>query len=139
MQHGEAFAFELLPCIARELARQHRSAKWLMPAERQCHRHDGGFDFLRLVFRVLRVAPPCGFDKGDGHAQRAVCAAAFEHVVEVVLVAIAILPGDFRRRSRGSRAFVIKIEPVALGHVREDAPDERLEDIANDLAPTMRQ
>ncbi len=89
---------------------------------------------------MFGISPPGRFDKGCGHSACLLGAAAFQNVVEIVFVAVAILPRYFGLAAPGfARSLEIQIEVVPLRNIVKNIADENLKTIPDDLAPAMRE
>ena len=87
---------------------------------------------------MLGVSPPGRLDEADRHAKRLFGSAALEDVVEVVLVAVAVLPRHFALAASGfARALEVEVQAVPLRGVCEDVAHEHLETVPDDLSPAM--
>jgi hypothetical protein len=87
---------------------------------------------------VFCIAPPGRLDESNWNAKRLLRSAALQDIIEVVFVAVAILPSHFAlAASRGAWSLEIEVETVSLRRFAENVADERFKTIPDDLAPAM--
>ena len=87
---------------------------------------------------MFGVSPPRGFYKGNRYAPCFVGSASLQNVIEVVFVAVTILPRYFELvASDPPRPLEIQIKVMSRRGVSKDIVRELLQTISDDLSPTM--
>ncbi len=88
---------------------------------------------------MLRVAPIRNLNEGFRASHCRFCAASFENVVQVVSIALVILPTDLGAPiPHSTRVFTIKVKPMALRNHCKWPFDGCFKNVSDDLAETMR-
>lgn len=100
-------------------------------------RHHCRLHLLRLVLRVLGVAPPRCLDERCGNASFIFCPATLDDMIEIVLVSEVVLPGDLHARSRPPRALSVEVEVVLIAKRLEWRDERALKRLTDDLAEPM--
>lgn len=104
----------------REHARQHNADERMIVSVCLKERGDCALNLLGFVPRVLRIPSIGNLNEGFGPTHLRIGPAEFEHIVQVVPVALVVVPPNFGVPVPSStRALAIKVESVPLGNLRE--------------------
>lgn len=85
---------QLIKGALRKNSRQDRSQKGVVPLISFCQWKNGALNLLRFVARVLCIAPPGNLNEGNGAANNGISAIPLNDKVEIMGVALLILPGN---------------------------------------------
>lgn len=71
---------------------------------------------------------------------RTFCSTDFQDVIEVVFVAVAVMPRHFALATPyGARPLEIKVETMSLRDFSKNVADEHFKAVSNDLSPAMSE
>nr|WP_294972133.1 hypothetical protein [uncultured Pseudomonas sp.] len=89
---------------------------------------------------MLGVPAPCRFDEGQGTPDFIIGTILFDDEVQVMAVAILVEPGNLLPfPGLASAAFLVEVIPSAIAELLKLRSDDFLQQVANDLAKTMRR
>ena len=89
---------------------------------------------------MFGISPPSRLDECDWHTQHFFSSAAFQNIVEIMLVSIAILPCNLTlTASSFAWTFVIKIKSMLLRDFAKDVADKNFQNISDTLSPFVSE
>ncbi len=135
MGHYEPVRTELPTRCLGEVAAKYCALEWLVSLVRTSHRQYRALYLLNLVSGVLRISAPCYFHERARRASFRIASSFFYHVVQVMSVALRILPRDLPLSiARRARTLEVQIETEFLDDLSQFITDRLFEGVANDLS-----